>query len=362
VTPTPTPTTTPAADPVSAINNARSGQTVTVGAGTYAGNVVIPSGVTVQGAGMNSSWIKGTVVYGANVVVRDVKLGDANCSTRNGSGASNVLFERVRFVGGGQSGVSWPNNSVLIIGSQYSVDHLTFRGCVVDRNMGSDPDFTKGLNDISLIERSGVHVASVLFDGCTVAGSPRMGLEAVVQSDASRGFTDVTLRNSSFAAADSETIDFSDQPSARADGVLVEGCTIAGGGVTRVMWGYGICLEMPLHTVIRNNTFTRAWMQSLVITDRSQSFSGPAAQITGNTFDLTSGVASSGGEPVCLKGSGNVFSGNTLKGGWGGTIVGLWNASGNTVTGNTFTNRGGATAIVEHSGCSGNTLTPNSIQ
>jgi len=311
---------------------------------------------------MDSSWIKGTVVYGANVTVRDLKLGDASCSTRSGSGASNVLFERCRFVGGGQSGVSWPNNSVLIIGSQYSVDHLTFRDCVVERNAGSDPDFSKGFNNISLIERSGVHVSSVLFEGCSVAGSPRMGLEAVVQSDASRGFTDITLRDCAFAAADSETVDFSDQPSARADGVLIEGCTIAGGGVTKVKWGYGLCLEMPLHTVVRNNTFTRAWMQSLIITPRSETaFTGPAVQITGNTFDLTTGVSTSGGEPIVLKSAGNVFSGNTLKGGWGANVVGLWNATGNTVTGNTFTNRNGAAAILEHTGCSSNTLTPNTI-
>ena len=158
---------------IARINGARAGQTITIPAGTFAGNVTIPSGVTVRGAGKDTSWIKGTVVYGSNCVVRDLKLGNANCSTRNGSGASNTRFVRVRFVGGGQSGVPWPNTSVLIIGSRYSCDHITFRSCVVERNVGSDPDFSKGFNNISLIERSNVHVESILFKGCTVECSAR---------------------------------------------------------------------------------------------------------------------------------------------------------------------------------------------
>jgi pectate lyase len=328
--------------------------------------VTIPSGVTVQGAGKDASWIKGTVVYGSNVTVRDIKLGDANCSTRNGSGAAAVLFERVRFVGGGQSGVSWPNNSVLIIGSQYSCNHITFKDCVVERNAGSDPDFSQGFNNISLIERAGVHVSDVTFEGCTVAGAPRMGLECYTSTDASQGWANITLRNCVFAASDGASIDFSDASYARASGVLVEGCTIAGGGATKVDYGYGICLEMPQNVIIRNNTFTRAWLQSINVTDRGDSrYVTSGAQITGNTFDLTTGTAAYGGSeaPIILKKAGNVFSGNTIKGGWGTSgIVSLWYATANTVSNNTFTGTSGATAVAEHTGCSGNTLTPNTVQ
>jgi hypothetical protein len=192
-----------------------------------------------------------------------------------------------------------------------------------------------------------------------------MGMECFVKegSGVSRGFQGITLRGCRFGASDAQTLDFSDQPGARASGILIEGCTINGGGVTRIKWGYGVCLEMPLEVIIRNNHFTRAFTQSLSITDRDAShYSGPGAQITGNTFDLTTGVATGGGEAICLTGTGNRFTGNIIKGGWGANAVGLWDAAGNVVTGNTFIHRKGASTVLEHAGCSGNTVSQNIVQ
>ena len=50
-TPTPTATPTPAANPIAAIQAAKAGDTVVVGAGTYAGSVTVPNGVTIVGSG-----------------------------------------------------------------------------------------------------------------------------------------------------------------------------------------------------------------------------------------------------------------------------------------------------------------------
>jgi len=344
------------------IENAQAGQTVRVLAGEFTGDVEIPDGVTVLGAGSGRSWIKGTVVYGSRCIIRDLKLGDASCSTRNGPGATRTLFERCRFVGGGETGDSWPDTSVLIIGSQYSCDHITFRRCIVERNVGKDPTFSNGFNNISLTERGGVHVEYILFDRCVVESSPRMGLEAYVAygPDVTRGFKAITLRRCKFRQADAITVDFSDQPFARASGVLIEGCVIAGGGAARVRWGYGLCLEMPLKAVVRNNTFTRAWMQILMVTPRSETtFTGPAARITGNTFDVTRGVPSAADEIVSLKGDGNIFTGNRVKGSLGTNAVGLWEATRTVVRNNVFDRVPGTRAILENRGSSGNVLAPN---
>jgi hypothetical protein len=352
-----------AAGVIARINSARAGDTIRVPAGMFFGDVRIHDGVRIVGAGRERSWIKGTVIYGSRCVVRDIKLGKALSSTRNGPGASYTLFERVRFTGGGESGVSWPDNSVLIIGSRYSCDHITFRSCVIERNVGKDPQFTRGFNNISLVVRAGVRVESILFERCTVASSPRMGLEAFVKDErgVTRGYRGITLRKCTFRAADAQTVDFSDQPQARGEDILIEGCTIQGGGVTRVRWGYGLCLEMPLRTVVRNNRFTRARMQSIMMTDRgSSSYTGPGTTITGNTFDLTTGVTNAGGDAICLRGDGNVFTDNVIRGFRGCCAVGLWGATGAKVTGNVFYLRDGA-AIREHDGSRGNILTPNTV-
>jgi len=366
-TPTPTVTQTPAADPIAAINTAHSGDTIYVGAGTYTGNITVPDGVTVVGQGMATSWIKGTVRYGANQSFSDLKLGDALCTTRPARNMSNTTFTRCRFRGGGQTGVSWPNAQVLLVGSQYSCSNLTFTDCYVERNVGSDPDFSKGFNNISVTERAGVHVESILFKGCTVEGSARFGIECYVNESGgnTHGWKNITLRDCTFYAADAGTMDFADGTVCHASGLLVEGCTIHGGGVAQAAWGYGICLEMPDNVIIRNNHFDRAWLQSLVIAARGTTdFSGTGISITGNTFDLTTGTPTVGGSeaPIRIKGTGNQFTGNTINGGSGWTqIVDLWNATNCVVTGNTFTNRGGATPVIVRSG-TGNTLTPNTVQ
>ena len=50
-------------------------------AGTYtATSIAVPDGVTLQGAGMDTTWLKGKVTYGSNDVIEDLKLGDLGYS------------------------------------------------------------------------------------------------------------------------------------------------------------------------------------------------------------------------------------------------------------------------------------------
>jgi len=178
------------------------------------------------------------------------------------------------------------------------------------------------------------------------------------------GFSYITFTGCYLYAADYQTLDFSSGPgSGQASYITVENCTIEGGGVTKVAMGYGLCLEMPLHAVITGNHFTRAYMQALNITPRSETtFTGPATQMTNNTFDLTTGTPSSGDPPIVLKGGDNVFTGNTITGYTSNSaIVAMWNTTNNTVNNNTFRSIGGKTPVVVYSD-SGNTLAPNVVQ
>ncbi|HEX5641108.1 MAG TPA: hypothetical protein VFZ86_02080, partial [Thermoleophilia bacterium] len=108
VTPTPTAAPAPTApapttgNPISTINNATSGQTVVCPAGTFTGDVRVPSGVTVIGQGMDRTRIVGSLTWGSNTTVRDLAVGGKGHSHEPATyTTSNTRFERVRFFGGG---------------------------------------------------------------------------------------------------------------------------------------------------------------------------------------------------------------------------------------------------------------------
>jgi len=343
---------------------AAAGEAIFVPDGIYkVTNLMVPVNAKFVGESQDA-WFRGTVLFNSGNRFTDMKLGYDQCATRPGAAASDVLFTRVRFAGGGQTGVSWPNTSPLIIGSRYSCSYVSFIDCDVERSMGTDPTFSNGYNNVALIDRDGVHCDHISFTGGeigvtngTATGSPRFSVEGYTASGyTGSAFTNITFDGVTIHGGDAGAIDFSDQPSARADYITVTGCTIHGGGITEYSFGYGLCLELPEHAVITNNIFTRAWTQSLMVTKRSEvGYDGPAAIITGNTFDLTTGPAHTG-QYIVLKGDYNVFTGNSIDGGGTWDIIGLWDATFNTVTGNTFTNTGDSSLVVEGTGCSDNTI------
>lgn len=386
-TPTPTPTPTPirvfsvkdygahgdgTTDDVAHIQSAiaAAGRTpVYFPAGTYklSSTLTVPNGTTLVGAGMATVWLKGKVVFGSSSSFTDLKMGDAHYATQNGSGASTTSFTRCQFRGGGGTGVDGP---VLRLGSSNSCDHLTFTDCNVERNLGTENStLSLGYNDIGLVERTDVHCAHITFTRCHIGvtngvatGSPRFGCECYTDANDTHSYSydHVTFDTCIFEQTDAGNLDLADSLASSASYCIVTGCTFKGAGLTHIKWGHALCVELPATTYVTNNTFWGSWLSSLMVTNSSGQTGTAAAQITGNTFNLTQGVATSGDAPIVLKDAGNVFTGNTIDGNHGtSTIIALWNATGNTVTGNTFTNRGAATAIHEYTGCSGNTLTPN---
>jgi len=336
--------------------------------------LTLPDGLTLKGAGRRTTWLKGHLDFGSNQVISDLKIGDAgNSAIYNREGATNTVFQRCRFRGGGglQSGSAGP---VVALGFRHNTSHITFTGGEVERNLGTEttPRYDNCFNDISVYSEGSAVPTDIVFDGVHVGvsngqgghdtGSPRMGLEAYTE-DGAPGWQNITIRNSTFEAADAHTVDFSDEPGNRSTGVLVEGSLLKGGGYKKLTWGYTLNLEMPLGAVIRNNTIWRAWGETLYITDRGNAgYTGPAAIVTGNTFDLAydNGMPATSNVPIHLLGDGNQFTGNTITLNYSDKLIDLEAAHNNIVTGNTA-HIGGRVFAYQWGGSSGNTIAPNTV-
>ena len=340
-----------------------------VPSGTYmVSSLTLPSGLTIKGQDMTSSWLKGRLNFGSNQYISDLKIGsEGNSAVHNTNGANNTTFERVHFRGGG--GSNYTSRAIIALGMDGNASNITFKSCEVERNLGSSPDFVLEFNNITIYEQAGAHVSDITFDNCHVGvsngvktGSPRMALEAWVNPNASVGWKNITIRNSIFEATDAQNLDFSDQDNAIANGVLVEDSTIKGGGVTNVKWGYSICIEAPTGVVIRNNTIYHGSEQTIMFANLHPT--GPGAIITGNNFDLmfTNGVPASTSYPFSIWGQYNSFTGNTItySSDYVSRVVELVNASHNVVTGNTFY-IDNETAVWENFGNSSNTISPNTV-
>lgn len=353
---------------------------VYVPAGVYEiSSITVPRELTVTGSDAGSTWLKGRVLFGSNQRYVDLKIGDYGASAvQNESGATNTTFERCRFRGGG--GSDW--TYVVRLGMSDPCSHITFSDCEVERNLGTEgPEGDDGFNNVAIISASDSgEVHDITFEGCHIGvsngqggrdiGSPRMGLECYTERGVTTGWYNITVRNCVFEAADYHTADFSDNPTARGTGLLIEGCTFKGGGYAQTKWMFTLVLEMPLNPIVRNNTFYRGygdWGYVFGIGDRDNPDYGPSgALITGNVFDLDTdnGIPpTENGWPFGLGGQGNRFIGNTVHCHYGTRELMLIpdDARDSVVAGNTF-NVGSRPLFRIFDGASRNTLSPNTVQ
>jgi uncharacterized protein YkwD len=282
-------------NPVEAIKAARAGQTVTVAAGTFSFTTLsVPAGVTVQGAGMASTWLKGHLDFASNDTFNDLKIGDAgNSAVHNTPNTANVAFNRCHLRGGGNAS-SDTTAPVVALGINGSVNGVTFTGCQIERALGTENSaMSNDFNDVTIYAESGAVPQNITFNGDDIGvsngvatGSPRMGIEATVNSG-TQSWQNITVENSTIEVMDSHGLDFSDNADARSSGVTVRGCLIAGGGLARRNWGSSIDLEMPRGAVITDNTIYRGWEAAVQMTDRDAGYANPGTVFTGNTIDLT---------------------------------------------------------------------------
>ena len=390
--------------------------TLYIPGGTYKlRRLALPDGLRITGADSRRSWLKGGVVFGSGQYVRRLRLGRLGYSTQNGRGASGTVFEECRFRGGGGAPGSI-DAPVLQLGFRHSVEHITFKDCLIERNLGTEnARHSRGFNNIGITEVAAAghaHVDSITFDGCHVGvsngrtdiprniGGPRAGLEAYTDPNGApvHGWSNLNLVNCVFEATDSFCVDLADTPlpsGERASGpARIAGCTLKGGGWGGAPFGYTLCLEAPKGVVIENNTIYRGYNNTLGC--GASSGIGGGYIIRDNTIDCTfdNGItplpATGYHAMVLLLGDGNVFTGNTIVTNVGGPqlelqnftrgsvtgntliekrtssapwAINVWDSSGSTVTGNTFRTASTSAPVIHYQGTNANnTVTSNTFQ
>ena len=256
---------------LNAVAKAHPGDTVVFPAGTYVFGtantwLTLPSGVSIEGSGIASTWFVGSLKFNSDSRVSDIKIGQRSAGSSavtNKAGATDTTFNSVRFRGGGKTYAP-----VIELGgcrgSHDSCSFITFKNCEVERNLGVETNPpSKNLNDITLLSsyvagESQVHDITFDHDHVGVSngqggwdiGSPRMALEVWPDfSDGSGGhitpaatgqkpWYNVTVSHCVFEATDWSVLDFSDQVSCdnagryahSATGVVVSGNVLHGAG------------------------------------------------------------------------------------------------------------------------------------
>jgi hypothetical protein len=333
--------------------------------------ITVPDGVRLVGAGMAKSWIRGRVIAGSNVRLRDLKLGAKGHAFRVTAGAHDSTFLRCRFRGGGGSGGD--SNTILLGNYANSCSDLTFRDCKIECTLG---DYDNIRITENATDPAGAHVERITFEGCHIGvsngvrrGSPRMDFEAYCDSQTGgttyyHGYHDIAIIDCVFETSDWYNIDVTSPEAFRvrdasyhgSSGVTIRGCTLKGGK------NYTICVESPTGTVIEGNTIWRGGSNTLKWGCGDMSTVDPGTIVRNNTFLLDVDNGFSLGSPAFyLRGGDNEVTGNTIRTSSAGMLFYLDQARDNVVSGNTIEAPAGATLFKQESNCSGNLLAPNTI-
>jgi hypothetical protein len=326
----------------------------------------LPDRLTIKGASRTNTWLKGEIDFGSNCVVRDLKLGDVGKSTHNLPNASRTLFERCHFRGGGGEQMNAPV-IMLGYGKSHSADHITFKDCDIERNMGDeDSDASLGYNDICIYAVGAAGWAkldAITFDGCHVGvsngrtdipsntGSPRAGLEAYTNPGAGLavgGWSNLVVQNCVFEITDEFSIDLADtwlgsDTTSRASGpALIKGNLLKGSGLYgNQNFSYPLCIEAPKNVEVCNNTIRRGPTYTIASGSGGKlDWVAPHAYIHDNTIDCAFDNGVRYGDPngwcalVWLSGGGERFVDNTIITDYGFRILELQKLRDSFVTGN----------------------------
>jgi Pectate lyase superfamily protein len=252
-------------------------------AGRYrVSTLVLPSGVTLQGAGgttdartdsrFEGTWLRGRVRFASGDVIRDMKIGDATGTqvTPASKTVSNVTFTRVRFRGGNPAG---GGGAIFVIGTSHSVRNLRLRACRIERNLGSwSPSGAAGGFDVTINTSNPAVVEGIWIENCVFGvtngvktGQPTFNIVFWQEDEPGVGYwDDVHILYSTFLTTDEFNLDFDgNELSTARNSVEIKGCVIRGGGIMRgsttPSWGYGICLEPTYGSVISGNRLWKSY-------------------------------------------------------------------------------------------------------
>lgn len=264
---------------------AKAGRAVSVPRGTYVvGTFTLPADVTLVGAGMGQTHIKGRVAASSGDKLRDLTVGIDGGSFRFVNGARDVLFERVAFVGGGGSGDDLVDRGVVRFHDGRRASFITFRECTFGRNSADD-------NGVSVIDRGRPDATyhNILFDRCLFLSSPRMSLEVIQRPDAGQpvttGYRNIDLIGNVFEPAGSEAISF-DAKGGSAGHSTLSGNLIKGAGTNLAYpWGQGVEFNGAVEMVFTKNTVYRC--RGPLINHQGDGRTPSNNVFSGNTFDTT---------------------------------------------------------------------------
>lgn len=309
--------------------------------GTYIADLSIPDGVTVIGAGRNSSWIKGQISsIGSHNVFRDIKIGNTGVRYYWSANVTDVLFDNCWLFGG--------NYEALIYMNDNSFSNIRFVDCEISGN-------TQGADGVILVDRgyAARHIENITFTRCWFHDNDRMNFECIIRADGvipiTMGYRNCSLYDCIMDKAVTGTtneinVSYDGGPlsdnSVRSSGYsTVRGCTITGGLA-------GLELAGATDMLIEGNTITGTTNEAV-----SMSQYGTATREVNTARFVGNNIINS---TVVLAGNGITFSGNTIKG-----TLRLTGSSYSSVCGNTISTTGTTTIVLWDSGY--NTIMGNNL-
>jgi hypothetical protein len=332
----------------------------TYGEGIFTSPGSFPDGAVISGVGIGKTILKGKLNFGSGQVIRDMTIGDAGMSAvHNRAGATNTVFERCQFRGGGGTPISVNSNVITLGMTSESCDHITFRDCNVERNLGPSDGARASFCNVAILANgssaSGAYVDSITFERChfgvsngVAIGSPCFNFLCWTNYSgtprlAHHGWSNVVVTDSIFEAADQTTVDIADYPlqsnaNVRASGPFtMTGCTIMGAGKNPALpYGNGIAIEAPHDVLIENNTIYRCAEMALGCGSGSGYSYG--AIIRNNRFilDEDTFTVDDRAPAIGLGGTTMTFSGNIINVNAGWFPMRLDELTDSTITGNSI--------------------------
>ncbi len=262
----------------------------------YPGNLKIPRGAVVHGAGEGKSIIGGGVTIGSRVRLKGFTVAPEGSHSTFVDGAHDSFIEHVTFTGGS----TWAN---LYMNDRAAKD-IVFTGCTFADNV-------RGGNGVRIVDKGtqAKHFENIRFESCHFFGNHRMNFECIQRADKGKpvvlGYRNIDLIDCDFAASGSINVSYDsglleNSTKNHSSGYsIVRGCTISGGG-------FGLELAGAIEMLVRNNVIKDA---RDVLLSTSQLGSDPAnSRFVGNTF--SSHVS---GSNVVFSGTGNSIRDNTVS-------------------------------------------------
>lgn len=305
--------------------------------GTYAvGDLTIPDGAVLTGAGRGRAWLQGRVEVGSSSRLTGLTIGRDGAALRFVDGASGTVFRRVRFVGGG--GMKSGEDQGVI---RFHEDRAAWKIRFVDCRIGANSADGNGVSMVSRGRPGGTY-RDISWVRCRFEGSPRMNFEIIQRPDGdhpvTRGYRRIDLIDCVFEPSGSESVSYDAQ--GPAGDCTISGCTFKGAGWNAAYpYGQGIEFNGPTRMRFIGNTVYRC--RQAMINHKGRDGVVTATVIEGNVFDGTRSfidvVPERPAQTIYFTGvSGARFAGNVVKTDVGGELAYLDESSRNTFAGNTW--------------------------